>query len=139
MSDCTQQRYESISDFIDRIKDTFRDIYGYRRNHGFFKFRRGVQKKWLREGMLSRLWDLMHIDNDPTWEELVDAAQDAEWLYYLMNPKTWQPPVDYYNDGDFDVDHDDFAIVYTDGSCLRNGQPDAQAGIGVWFGKNHHL
>ena len=25
-------------------------------------------------------------------------------------------------------------IVYTDGSCLSNGTPQAKAGVGVWFG-----
>ena len=27
------------------------------------------------------------------------------------------------------------AVVYTDGSCLGNGRPDARAGVGVWFGE----
>ena len=27
-------------------------------------------------------------------------------------------------------------IIYTDGSCINNGQPNATAGIGVYFGKN---
>ncbi|KAJ8322517.1 Ribonuclease H1 [Batrachochytrium dendrobatidis] len=25
-------------------------------------------------------------------------------------------------------------LVYTDGSCLNNGRPDATGGIGIWFG-----
>ena len=29
--------------------------------------------------------------------------------------------------------------VYVDGSCKYNGRPEAGAGIGVWFGKNHKL
>ena len=29
--------------------------------------------------------------------------------------------------------------VYVDGACIRNGQPDAGAGYGVWFGNNHEL
>lgn len=33
----------------------------------------------------------------------------------------------------------DYVIVYTDGSCLNNGKPDAKAGIGVWFGVNNPL
>lgn len=28
-------------------------------------------------------------------------------------------------------------IVYTDGSCINNGKPNAQAGIGVYWGKDH--
>ena len=30
-------------------------------------------------------------------------------------------------------------FVYVDGACLKNGTPDAAAGYGVWFGKNHEL
>ncbi len=29
--------------------------------------------------------------------------------------------------------------VYVDGACIRNGQPDAGAGYGVWFGKKNEL
>ena len=29
--------------------------------------------------------------------------------------------------------------VYVDGACKKNGQPDAAAGYGVWFGNNHRL
>ena len=29
--------------------------------------------------------------------------------------------------------------VYVDGACIRNGQPDAAAGYGVWFGNNNEL
>lgn len=29
--------------------------------------------------------------------------------------------------------------VYTDGACSRNGQPDARAAVGVFFGDNHPL
>lgn len=32
-----------------------------------------------------------------------------------------------------------YVVVYTDGSCLNNGKPDAKAGIGVWFGANNPL
>jgi len=27
-------------------------------------------------------------------------------------------------------------VVYTDGSCINNGQEDAQAGSGIWYGEN---
>ena len=29
--------------------------------------------------------------------------------------------------------------VYTDGACSSNGNKNANAGIGVWFGDNHPL
>jgi len=28
-------------------------------------------------------------------------------------------------------------VVYTDGSCINNGQEDAQAGSGIWYGENN--
>jgi ribonuclease HI len=33
----------------------------------------------------------------------------------------------------------DIDIVYCDGACKGNGQQGAVAGIGVWWGENHHL
>ncbi|XP_063771545.1 ribonuclease H1-like isoform X2 [Pseudophryne corroboree] len=33
----------------------------------------------------------------------------------------------------------DSAVVYTDGCCSRNGQPRAQAGVGVYWGPDHPL
>lgn len=39
----------------------------------------------------------------------------------------------------FEVDSDGFVVVYTDGSCFKNGQADACAGYGVYFGDNHIL
>jgi ribonuclease H len=29
------------------------------------------------------------------------------------------------------------ACVYTDGACVKNGNPEARAGIGVYWGENH--
>ncbi|CAD7014720.1 ribonuclease H1 [Ceratitis capitata] len=39
----------------------------------------------------------------------------------------------------FEIDSEGYVIVYTDGSCINNGQPDACAGLGVYFGENHPL
>ncbi|KQS70910.1 uncharacterized protein Dere_GG26481 [Drosophila erecta] len=39
----------------------------------------------------------------------------------------------------FEIDAEGYVIVYTDGSCIGNGRPDACAGYGVYFGKNHQL
>ncbi|XP_043662185.1 ribonuclease H1 isoform X1 [Drosophila teissieri] len=39
----------------------------------------------------------------------------------------------------FEIDAEGYVIVYTDGSCIGNGQPGACAGYGVYFGKNHQL
>lgn len=77
-----------------------------------------------------------------SWEEIVVAAQDAEWLWCLRNKQPY-----YYVDSEkrenntkgFTVDEDDYVVVYTDGACLKNGKPNAQAGIGVWFDDEHYL
>ncbi|XP_033156133.1 ribonuclease H1 [Drosophila mauritiana] len=39
----------------------------------------------------------------------------------------------------FEIDAEGYVIVYTDGSCIGNGQAGACAGYGVYFGKNHQL
>lgn len=39
----------------------------------------------------------------------------------------------------FTVGPDEYVTVYTDGCCLHNGQPNAKAGIGIWFGERHPL
>ena len=36
---------------------------------------------------------------------------------------------------EFDIEQNKI-IVYTDGSCLNNGQKNAKAGIGIYFGEN---
>ncbi|XP_030387289.1 ribonuclease H1 [Scaptodrosophila lebanonensis] len=40
---------------------------------------------------------------------------------------------------EFEIDAEGYVIVYTDGSCLRNGQSNAAAGFGVYFGEKHEL
>lgn len=40
---------------------------------------------------------------------------------------------------DFIEDSNGYSHVYTDGSCENNGQPNAAAGLGVWFGEGHPL
>lgn len=44
-----------------------------------------------------------------------------------------------YGGHNFLVDNNGFAHVYTDGSCENNGQPNASAGLGVYFGEGHSL
>lgn len=41
--------------------------------------------------------------------------------------------------GDYEVTRDGYVKIYTDGSCLNNGQYNATAGIGVWFGDDSTL
>lgn len=39
------------------------------------------------------------------------------------------------NDDDGDV----CTVVYIDGACSNNGRPNAAAGLGVWFNRNHKM
>lgn len=39
----------------------------------------------------------------------------------------------------FIYDKKGYVNVWVDGSCLRNGQPGAKAGYGVFYDWNHHL
>ncbi|XP_043513511.1 ribonuclease H1 isoform X2 [Frieseomelitta varia] len=41
--------------------------------------------------------------------------------------------------GGFNIDSNGYVNVYTDGACSSNGNINANAGIGVWFGDNHPL
>lgn len=41
--------------------------------------------------------------------------------------------------GGFLKDNDGYINVWIDGSCLRNGQPGAQAGYGVFYNFNHRM
>ncbi|XP_046455643.1 ribonuclease H1-like isoform X3 [Daphnia pulex] len=44
-----------------------------------------------------------------------------------------------FGDHPFQRDEDGFVHCYTDGSCEKNGQVGAKAGVGVWFGVDHPL
>ena len=44
-----------------------------------------------------------------------------------------------WEDEDFLVDGDGYVNVWVDGSCLRNGQPGARAGYGVFYNYDHFM
>ncbi|XP_032796784.2 ribonuclease H1 isoform X1 [Daphnia magna] len=44
-----------------------------------------------------------------------------------------------FRDHAFQQDEEGFVHCYTDGSCEKNGQVGAKAGVGVWFGVDHAL
>lgn len=74
------------------------------------------------------------------WEELRDAAQDAEDMVTLRRnaDSTSFKPVFHlgYRNKGFSVNNHGFVIVHTDGTCPGSGTANAKGGIGVWFG--HH-
>ena len=144
-----QRRNQPIRDFVQFINDKFVEEYG-RVDHfdqDFNLFRRSTKTECLLNGMKPYIYKEMRDDviNDSnfdlTWNEVVEAAEDAEWLSSLRfrNLNYVGAKTNRRNPEHFRVNKEGFVIVYTDGACLRNGQPDAQAGIGVWFGPDHHL
>lgn len=44
-----------------------------------------------------------------------------------------------YGNYDFMEDHEGYVQVYTDGACENNGNPNAAAGYGVYWGEGHAL
>lgn len=137
-----QRRNQRIRDFAREIDDAFVAQYG--RSHSkdveFTQFRRMKKKKWLLDGMRDEIWKAMSPIGRDNWNEIVHAAEDAEWLnelYYRQSRCVARPARHCEIGDDFDIDQDGYVRVYADGACLRNGQPNAQAGIGVWFGRNH--
>ncbi|TMW41960.1 hypothetical protein DOY81_012960 [Sarcophaga bullata] len=52
----------------------------------------------------------------------------------------WEPVgLKHIGNMEFLLDSEGYVIVYTDGSCFNNGQKNACAGYGVYFGDNHVL
>ncbi|XP_067633911.1 ribonuclease H1-like [Eurosta solidaginis] len=69
-----------------------------------------------------------------------EEAEHKTKKYPVHVSNIWKP-VGYkeINNVLFEIDSEDYVIVYTDGSCINNGRPDASAGLGVYFGENHPL
>lgn len=54
--------------------------------------------------------------------------------------KIWEPVgLKHIGNMEFLLDSEGYVIVYTDGSCFNNGQKNACAGYGVYFGDDHVL
>lgn len=148
-----QGRTERIRAFTRRVDAAFMEAYGCRDypDQDFNLFRRGVKKDVLLRGIQRSVWRELHSsylfnhinDEEVTWHDVSEAAQNAEWIVDLMrigSARYVNPPC--HADKlihTFNIDRNGFVRAYTDGVCLRKGQPDAQAGIGVWFGRNHQL
>lgn len=147
-----QRRNERIRNFTRRIDAAFMESYGCRDfpDPDFNLFRRGVKKDVLVRGMQRSVWRELHssylfehITDEVSWHDLCEAAQNAEWIVDLMrigSSRYVNPPA--VSDKllhSFSINRNGFVRVYTDGICLQKGHPDAQAGIGVWFGRNHQL
>lgn len=151
--DLKQREYQGIREFIKEIDQAFKvfiDKNG-RGDKDVFEFaamRRRVKRDCLFKGMRPEIFKKMRADiknpkKDSLWSEITEAAQDAEWLWSLHHRRTnfvgLKLSSASYTQHDFSLDDDEYVIVYTDGACLRNGQPNADAGLGVWFGEDHDL
>lgn len=140
-----QRDGESVRDFANRINFIFREKCGkYNSTANARRFRRNTKKSWLKTGIkqeiLRFVWpDMLKDDDNIIWADMVAALQDAEWLYYLWNPKPLPEGVAKDNPCNFNVDNNGYVKVYTDGACSNNGKSYPKAGIGVWFGPNHEL
>lgn len=54
---------------------------------------------------------------------------------YGLSPSfSYEPELILYAEDGFRINSAGFTVVYTDGSCLSNGNSDAKAAIGVYFG-----
>lgn len=144
---------EKLRDFVRVINITFRKKFGlgigHRNPFAFYAFRRRVKTKCFLNGIRQEIAKELpqelkyYIKANLNWNDLVEVAQDAEWLWSLRYRKerahSYGVKTCRHNSQDFKVDEDGFVVVYTDGACSGNGQTGAKAGFGVWFGEGHDL
>ena len=100
---------------------------------------------FLLNGMRQEIYDhlrreLQNGNINISWEDCIEAAEDAEWLHslYLRERFRVGSKTQEFNHHGFVVDWEGFIEVHTDGACSGNGRPGAKAGIGIWFGYDNH-
>ena len=143
----SQRPNQCVTCFLKFIENKFEAIHGREEHAGFAKFSEAVKIRCLIEGISPDIYDELRCEfkndqKDFTWNELAEGAQDAEWLmnlHYKDSNCIGLPMSLYDNPENFHIDRDGYVVVYTDGACPNNGKPNAQAGIGVWFGRRHNL
>lgn len=68
------------------------------------------------------------------------AGNSNSFNKYHHQSKIWEPiGLKMIGKFEFSIDSEGFVIVYTDGSCINNGQSNSIAGFGVYFGEDHPL
>lgn len=141
-----QRRDEPIRNFARRIDIVFRTKYSeYCDQKTMRQFKRRTKFNWLKKGVSNHdILDLIppraqSYEGQLSWSDYVEALQDAEWHLYLLHPKPAMNPVRMRNRQHFEVDDDNYAIVYVGGACLNDGKNDAKGGVGVWFRDFHYL
>lgn len=134
-----QDNYESVLSFVNRINEKYEaDCKELK------AFSDTIKKKWVKQGLRRDLWEYLRADiqnaNDEhlTFDEVTEAAFDAEHLYNFKKP-TMKPWVFDDNKGNFKVDSEGFAVVYTAGASVIREKFGVRAGIGVYFASDHKL
>lgn len=132
-----------IYDYLDEAKDQIRG-YSNAEWKGFNNY--NDAEEYMDEYANRKVyyvWDDMIFDD----LEYAQRYSDGQYCEEFNSLEAAQDEVLYHHH-DYDerlredlnyVDHEGDTIyeVYTDGACIRNGQPDAKAGYGVYFGANN--
>lgn len=72
--------------------------------------------------------------------DLSSESSSSSYKQPKYDSKIWEPAgTMHIGSLEFQIDEEGFVIVYTDGSCFNNGQKNACAGYGVYFGEDHPL
>ena len=141
-----QKEGQYVRNYVAFIEKEFsKDLnYGIRPNKYTDRFQPQTKESWLLHGITRNISENLNPvvrlnPNKYKFAQLVDAVQNAEWIYTLRRKELClfgqEAPAN--NLHRFDVDQDGFVVVFTDGACPGNGQPGAKAGIGVWFNHNN--
>ena len=142
------QGEQSVLEYAYNISKAYIKRYG---RNARSRIRRQTKARWLFRGMRREIFDVLHNDvkslQEPysTWWKIVNAAVDAEFYLSLCQSKnnstSWNPqPLNYdKRHTGLKFDEKNYLHVYTDGSCLDNGSPNASGGIGVWFNHRNRM
>ena len=68
---------------------------------------------------------------------VANTSKKSAYSIPYIPPKSTHPKS--YGQYEFQEDEHGFVHVYTDGSCINNGQKNPSAGLGVYFGEDHPL
>ncbi len=144
MNNChwVQNPNERVRDFVRYIQQNFgknQRLVDNRRNVFYPRSIAGVLKG-LRHDLYIELPDSLK-NVEVGWRELIDRAEDTEWLVDILNGSSFKSKYEIHRRIDkygLVNDREDFVIVYVDGACPGNGRQNAKGGIGVWFNHDHN-
>jgi len=136
---------QTIQEFVGDVNQTYTNMYGNNPSEyagyspeaiSLRQFRRETKKEWLIAGIHMAIRDALdelpfYMEDINLWNDVIDTVEDAETIVMLNRLKSAKQSMHkrFQKHG--------FTRVYVDGACLRNGQPDASGGIGIWFGHDN--